>query len=62
MSSLAIEILKLVKSSIAGERAVHACLSAFHHRFEWFHLKPELLAAIRELQGLRIPTTWEPSR
>lgn len=48
-----LKLLKVIKAGMRTERALHGALKAFHHRFEWFRLEPELAAAIKRLHGVR---------
>jgi excisionase family DNA binding protein len=46
-----IDLVKLIDGTPLGERAVHRVLAEYHHRGEWFHIKPEFLEAIISLPG-----------
>jgi hypothetical protein len=48
-----LELLKVVRAGDKTERAIHAALHEYHHRFEWFRLEPDLSAAIKRLPGVR---------
>jgi hypothetical protein len=47
-----LELMKVLRGSLAAEAAVHKLLSAYHHRHEWFRLEPDLEAAVRELPSV----------
>jgi Meiotically Up-regulated Gene 113 (MUG113) protein len=48
-----LKLLKVVRASMRTERTFHATLREYHHRFEWFRLDQNLLAAIKRLPGVR---------
>jgi len=49
MTPYPLQVLKVISGGLSAERAIHVILRAYHHRFEWFRLEPELAAAISEL-------------
>ena len=48
-----LKLLKVVRAGMRTERAFHAALKDHHHRFEWFRLDQDLMAAIKRLPGVR---------